>query len=72
MIFILIESSVDVSIQTESNTVVTAHSNDDDDDVDLSYTGQLYYSRHGDGVTTNQWLARFIAIKDITALKSVC
>ena len=36
--------------------------------IDLSYTGQIYYTCHG---MPNRWLMRFIAVKDIDALQMV-
>ena len=47
------------SIDPETETVA----------IDLSYTGQIYYTRHQG--TPNQWLMRFIAVKDIAALHMV-
>lgn len=59
----------DVSVQTADD--------DDDsgtDDVELSYTGFLYYSRHdADQTTINHWLVRFIAVsnKNLDVLEMV-
>ncbi len=35
----------------------------------FSYTGQLYYTQHGNNA--NQWIARFMAVKDLEAFKMV-
>ena len=47
------------SIDPETETVA----------IDLSYTGQIYYTCH-QGMP-NRWLMRFIAVKDIDALQMV-
>ena len=62
------QADSDSVTQTDSDSATQTDSVTQDV-VKMSYTGQLFYTR-GNGA--NQWIVRFMAVKNLAALEAVC